>query len=312
MAVERALEPPAPAARPRGRWRDSERALGVLMIGPAILYIALLVGLPFFLALYYSVSGVTLGNRQLTFVGLKNFAAVVGTSQFDTALRNTFVFAIVSQIIVVILATALGLALERDFRGKWLVRLLILLPWVAPISLGTIGWLWMLDSIYSVINWTLRAVGIFGPNTWPMWLGVPHLAMGSVITVHVWRQLPLATVILLAGLSSIPREIHDAAQVDGARFWRHLFRITLPLLTPIMTVAILFGVVFTFTDMIVIYVLTRGGPYDTTQVLASLAFFTGVNAGDLGQGAAISLFLFPVLVAAAFVFLRLARRAEVT
>ncbi|HKW92523.1 MAG TPA: sugar ABC transporter permease [Methylomirabilota bacterium] len=312
MAVERALDRLPAAARRRVAWRDNERALNVLMIGPAILYIVLLVAVPFFLALYYSVSGVTLGNRQLNFVGLRNFAAVLGTVQFDTALKNTFVFAIISQIIVGILATALGLALERDFRGKSVVRFLILLPWVAPISLGTIAWLWMLDSIYSVVNWTLRAIGVFGPNTWPMWLGVPHLAMASVIMVHVWRQLPLATIILLAGLASIPREIHDAAQVDGARFWRHLLEITLPLLTPIMTIAILFGIVFTFTDMIVIYVLTRGGPYDTTQVLASLAFFTGVNAGDLGQGAAISIFLFPVLVAAAALFLRFARRAEVT
>jgi multiple sugar transport system permease protein len=132
-----------------------------------------------------------------------------------------------------------------------------------------------------------------------------------VIAVHVWRLLPLATVILLAGLSSIPHEIHDAAEVDGAGFLRHHFQITVPLLTPIMTVAVLFGTVFAFTDMIVIYVLTRGGPYDTTQVLASLAFFTGVNAGNLSQGAAISLFLFPVLVVAAFLFLRVARRAEV-
>ncbi|MBI4636950.1 MAG: sugar ABC transporter permease, partial [Candidatus Rokubacteria bacterium] len=134
----------------------------------------------------------------------------------------------------------------------------------------------------------------------------------SVIAVHVWRLLPLATVILLAGLTSIPQDIHDAAAVDGAGFWRHLFQINVPLLLPIITVAMLFGVVFTFTDMIVIYMLTRGGPYDTTQVLASLAFFTGIDGGDLAEGAAISLFLFPVLVAAAFVFLRLARRAEVT
>lgn len=103
----------------------------------------------------------------------------------------------------------------------------------------------------------------------------------------------------------------DAAEVDGAGFFRHHLQITVPLLTPIMTVAVLFGTVLAFTDMIVIYVLTRGGPYDTTQVLASLAFFTGVNAGNLAQGAAISLFLFPVLVAAAFLFLRVARRAEV-
>jgi multiple sugar transport system permease protein len=302
-----------PEVRP---WRlaflaDSERFVGWVMLSPAVLYILLIIALPFCLALYYSLSNVTLGNQQPTFVGLRNFANVIGTPQFQTALKNTFVFTILSQLVVVILATALGLVLYRDFRGKWLVRLLILLPWVAPISLGTIGWLWMLDSIYSVINWTLRAVGILGPQTSLMWLGVPHLAMGSVIAVHVWRQLPLATVILLAGLSSIPTDIHDAAEVDGAGFWRHLFEITMPLLRPIMTVAILFGVVFTFTDMIVIYVLTRGGPYDTTQVLASLAFFTGVNAGDLAQGAAISLFLFPILVAAAFIFLRVARRSEI-
>jgi multiple sugar transport system permease protein len=136
--------------------------------------------------------------------------------------------------------------------------------------------------------------------------------MGSVIAVHVWRLLPLATVILLAGLTSIPQDIHDAAAVDGAGFWRHLFQITVPLLLPIMTVAVLFGIVFTFTDMIVIYMLTRGGPYDTTQVLPTLAFFTGIDGGDLAEGAAISLFLFPLLLAAAIVFLRIARRTEVT
>ena len=145
-----------------------------------------------------------------------------------------------------------------------------------------------------------------------MWLGVPHLAMASVIVIHVWRILPLATVILLAGLTSIPHDIHDAAQMDGAGFWRHLFQVTVPLIRPIMLVAGLFGLVFAFTDMIVIFVLTRGGPYDTTQVLASLAFFTGIQGGDLAEGAAVALFLFPLLVAVAVGFLRVARRTEVT
>jgi multiple sugar transport system permease protein len=291
---------------------DSEKWLGRLMIGPAVLYIALLVGFPFFLALYYSVSDITVGSRSLDFVGLKNFTSIIGTTVFKTALKNTFIFALVSQIIVLILAKVLSLALYKDFRGKWLVRFLILLPWVAPISLGTIGFLWIFDSTYSVINWTLEAFGLIGPQGWFMWLGIPHLAMGSVIAVHVWRLLPLATVILLAGLASIPHDIHDAAAVDGAGFWRHLFQITLPLLFPIMVVAVLFGAIFAFTDMIVIYVLTRGGPYDTTQVLASLAFFTGIQGGDLAEGAAIALFLFPLLLAGAVVFLRVARRAEVT
>ena len=133
-----------------------------------------------------------------------------------------------------------------------------------------------------------------------------------IITVQVWRILPLATVIILAGLSSIPQDLHDAAAVDGAGFWRHLFEITLPLVMPVGLVALLFGIVFTFTDLIVVFVLTRGGPYDTTQVLASWAYFTGIQGGDLAGGAAISLFLLPVLVAVAIVFLGSARRAEVT
>jgi len=282
------------------------------MIAPAVLYIALVVGLPFLLALYYSVTNITAGSRTLRFIGLRHFTDVIGTPQFQTALKNTFVFAVGSQIVVIILASILALALMKDFRGKWLVRLLILLPWVAPMSLGSIGWLWTLDSIYSVINWTLQALGLITPDNWPMWLGKPYLAMGSVITVHVWRLLPLATVILLAGLTSIPQDIHDAAAVDGAGFWRHLFQVTVPLVRPIMLVATLFGVVFAFTDMIVIFVLTRGGPYNTTQVLASLAFFTGIQGGDLGEGAAIAVFLFPMLVAVAILFLRVARRAEVT
>ena len=290
---------------------DSDRWLGPLLIGPAVLYILLLVGLPFVMALYYSVSDTTTGGETLRFVGLRNFADVIGTPNFQTALKNTLVFALVSQAVILVLSNALALVLQNDFRGKRLIRFFILLPWVAPISIGTIAWLWIFDSTYSVLNWTLRMVGAIQGQGF-MWLGVPHLAMGSIIAVHVWRQLPLATVIILAGLSSIPKDIHDAASVDGAGFWRHYFQVTLPLILPIGLVVLLFGLVFTFTDMIIIYNLTRGGPYDTTQVLASLAFYTGIAGGDLGEGAAISLFLFPLLLAAALVFLRLARRTEVT
>lgn len=309
------LDTPAPATARRFRLGflvDRPAWLGPLMIGPAVLYIALVVGVPFVLALYYSMSDITMGSRTLNFVGLQNFASVIASSNFQTALRNTFVFAVSAQVAVMVLGTVLALALLQDFRGKWLVRLLILLPWVAPISLGTIGWLWILDSTYSVLNWTLEALGFVPEYGGFMWLGIPHLAMGSVVTIHVWRILPLATVILLGGLSSIPKDIHDAAAVDGAGFFRHVFQVTLPLIRPIMLVAGLFGLVFAFTDMIVIFVLTRGGPYDTTQVLASLAFFTGIQGGSLAEGAAIAVFLFPLLLAVAIAFLRVARRTEVT
>ena len=292
----------------RARIADNAGWLGRLMLAPAIVYIFALVGLPFVLAVIYAFTNVSISSAHASFVGLATFRRAIEDPAFPRALGNTFLFAATSQILVLILASILATALQRDFRGKWLVRLLVLLPWVAPVSLGSIAWLWIFDSIYSVINWTLRALG---SSAWPIWLGEPHLAMTAIITVQVWRTLPLATVILLGGLSSIPQDIHDAADIDGAGTLRHLIQITLPLVLPIQLVALLFGFVFAFTDMIVIYVLTRGGPYDSTHVLASLAFFKGIDGGDLAGGAATALFLLPVLAAAAVLMLRLARRTEV-
>ncbi|MEJ2236018.1 MAG: sugar ABC transporter permease [Syntrophobacterales bacterium] len=305
--------------RARSHIWDREQVLAPLLIAPAILYIVVLVGIPFFMAIYYSLSDATTGSQTLHFVGLRNFQAVLKDSVFRKALINTFIFTLVSQALVLVLAKILALALIKDFRGKWLVRFLILLPWTAPIALGTIGWMWMLDSIFSPIDWLLRYLGllgapgaILGANSNLYWLGVPSLAMLSVILVHTWRMLPLATVILLAGLTAIPQEILDAAEVDGAGFWRRLFQIMIPMLLPIMTVAVLFGIVFTFTDIAVVYILTQGGPVHSTQVLASWAFFKGIEAGDLAQGAAIALFLFPPMAGVAALMLRVARRSEVT
>ncbi len=298
---------------------DRERILAPLMIAPAILYIVLLVGIPFFMAIYLSLSDATTGDPNLSFVGLRNFKAVLRDPVFLKSLKNTFIFTFVSQIFVLILSKILALALLKDFRGKWLVRFLILLPWTAPVALGTIGWMWMLDSIFSPIDWMLRYLGllgtpgaILGANSNLYWLGVPSLAMLSVIMVHTWRMLPLATVILLAGLTAIPQEILDSAEVDGAGFWRRLFQIMIPLLFPVIAIAFLFGIVFTFTDITVVYILTQGGPIHSTQVLASWAFFKGIEAGDLAQGAAVALFLFPVMAGVAALILRFARRTEVT
>jgi multiple sugar transport system permease protein len=305
------LDPPAGRQR-RIQFLDDPAWLGRLMLAPTILYIAALVGFPFVLAILYSLSNVTVGSQGFHFVGLANFVRLVHSPALWTAVKNTIVITVVSQFIVIVLANILALALLKDFPGKWIVRLLILLPWVAPISLGSIAWLWMFDPIYSIFNWVLQAVGWLGPNERYIWLGQPSLAMASIIAVDVWRLLPLATVIILAGLSSIPNDILEQAAIDGAGLVRRIVEIIAPLLLPITLVALLFGVVFTVSDLVVVFVLTRGGPFNSTQVLASWAYFTGIDAGDLADGAAISLFLFPVLVAIAVVFLRIAKRAELT
>lgn len=286
--------------------------LGAALLAPAFAYIGLLVGLPVLLSLFLSVSDARVGSDEVRFVGLANFAGALQTPSFRAALAHSILFTLASQVLVLAGATLLALSLKEAFRGRGLVRFLVLLPWVAPISLGAVGWKWLLDSLYSVINWGLGTARLVDPMNPPMWLGEPRLAMLSVILVHTWRTLPFATVILLAGLTSIPRDIPEAAAVDGGGFWRTHWTITLPMIRPIALVALLFGVVFTFTDMTAVYILTRGGPADATQVLPSLAFFTGILGGDLSGGAAISLFLFPLLLGGAIVLLRIARRSEVT
>jgi multiple sugar transport system permease protein len=288
-----------------------QRWLGPAMFLPAVLYVVALVGVPFILAFLYSVGDVKVGSVGYHFVGVKNFASVLQNPTFLRSLRNSVVFTVSSQVLVLIGANLLALVLKNAFRGRRLVRFLILLPWVAPVSIGSIGWKWILDSLYSVINWVLVWLHLVEPFSAPMWLGEPELAMMSVILVHTWHMLPFATVIILAGWTAIPRDIPEAAAVDGAGFFRRTFQIELPMMLPIINVAVLFGAIFTFTDMTVIYILTRGGPYDTTQVLPSLAFFAGILGGDLAEGAAISIFLVPLLVAGAWLMLRSAHRAEV-
>jgi multiple sugar transport system permease protein len=282
------------------------------MFMPAILYIVALIGIPFTLAFFYSVGDVKVGSTGYHFVGLRNFESILHNPTFRLALRNSFIFTISSQILVLIGANILALALRGAFPGRRFLRFLILLPWVAPVSIGSIGWKWLLDSLYSVINWVLVRMHFVNQYDTPVWLGEPKLAMASVILVHTWHMLPFATVIILAGLTAIPNDIHEAAAVDGAGFFRTLFQITIPMMLPIINVAVLFGVVFTFTDMTVIYILTRGGPYDTTQVIPSLAFFTGILGSDLAEGAAISIFMLPILMVATYLVLRSAHRAEVT
>jgi len=302
-----------------GRLFHRNSLTALMLLAPVLVYIAAFIGFPFVMSFIYSISDATIGDPHFNITGLHNFREMLQDEAFRTSLVNTFIFTFVSIGLVVVLAHCLAELLIRDFPGKWIARFLLMLPWTAPIALGTIGFLWFMDSVYSPFDWLLRKVGLlgspgdlFGPASNLYWLARPGLAMASVILVHVWRLLPLATVILIAGLNSIPREIVEAAQIDGAGYFRRLFQITLPLLFPVIGVTILFSVFYTFTDMTVVWILTKGGPPPhATQVLASLAFLKSIQGGDLAQGAAISLFFFPVLAGIAAIVLRLVKKSEV-
>jgi multiple sugar transport system permease protein len=306
-----AVRPSAATGSPRGsrRLADRDGLLAWLFLLPSVVYVVALVGIPFVLAIGFAFSDVTAGDPSYDWAGLEPFRRAFDDPVFWQALRNTVVITVISMVLIVLFGKILANILLADFRGKWVVRFLVLLPWTTPVALSTVSWLWLLDSIFSPIDWVLRQLGLIDANMY--WLGRPTLATISVIAVHVWRLVPLAAVIMMAGLIAIPKDIDEAARVDGAGFWRRMFEITIPLTLPLVAVAALFGAIFTFTDMAVVYVLTRGGPTNSTQVLASWAFVRGIQGGDVAQGAAIALFLFPLLLAAAILILRSVRRMQV-
>lgn len=296
---------------------DQERFLAFIMLAPAVLYIVALVGFPFVMAILYGFSDATVGSPAIDNLSFDTFAAVLGNNVFQRALWNTFMFSVVSQIIVIFLANILALALMEEFPGRWFVRLLILLPWATPIAVGALTWWLMLDSVYGPLDWMFRQAGllgaegtVFGRANSMFWRSETPIAYLSVILIYVWRILPLSTVILMAGLTSIPNDVKDAVAIDGVGFWREFFEVTIPLLRPILLVAFLFGIIFTFTDMTVIYIVTQGGPVNSTQVLPSWAYYTGIDGGNLAEGAATAIFMLPVLLGVALIMLRVARRSE--
>jgi multiple sugar transport system permease protein len=305
---------------------ESRRVLAPLLIAPAVLFMVLVVGVPFGWAIYLSFTNAIGGSLSGDWVGFDNFTHAWQDENFRRALRNTFIFTLASQAIVLVGAAVLSNFLVREFRGRWIVRFLVVLPWAAPVVLSTIGWLWLLDSLYSVVNWTLArlqldeglvsllaAVNIEEEAQVPLqWLGRPNLALIAITLVHAWRILPFAVVIFIAGRASIPNEVEDAAKMDGATGVKKLWYVDIPLQLPIALVAVLFGIVFTAVDFAVVYILTRGGPFNSTQVLPTWAFFIGIDGGSLGEGAAISLFMLPLLVVVSVAMLFFARRAQVS
>jgi len=290
---------------------DRPEIVGPLLIAPAILYIVALVGLPFLLAIYYSVSAYSIFDPSFAFVGLSNFRSILESEIFRRTLINTLVFTIGAQILGLLLGKIGAMLLMQEFPGRRIARALVVLPWAVPVSLATLAWLWMFDSLYSVINWTLAAAGLIDPANRPQWLGRQDLAMIAVTVVHAWRLFPFGVVIFLAGFTSVPKDVLDAATIDGAGFWRRNYQIILPIILPIVVIALIFGTVFTFTDLSVVYLLTKGGPINSTQVLGSLAFQVGILSGDVAHGAVICLFLFPFLLIAVIVLLRALRRREI-
>jgi multiple sugar transport system permease protein len=297
------------AALPRAGLRaiagllEQDRFLGPALMVPALAGLLLFVAYPFVYGIWLALSDSYVG-RAGSFVGLQNFVQQFRDDIFQKTLANTFEYTIVACVFKFIFGLGMAAALNQRYPLKRFVQAAVLLPWIIPTVLSTLAWLWMFDSTFSVFNYVLRRVGIEGP----MWLGERHWPMISLIIVNIWRGTPFFGVCFLAGMQTIPEELYEAARIDGAGSWQKFWHITFPLLIPVTTVVTLLSIILTFADFQLIYVLTRGGPANSSNVLGTLAYWVGIYAGNLGGGAAVSLTMFPVLAVVILLTLLALRR----
>ena len=286
---------------------ENETVLGYTLMVPALLLILTFIAYPFGIGVWLSLSDKLVG-QEASFIGLENFSRILQSQIFTRAAWNTILFTAVATVLKGVFGMWLALLLNRKFRFARFTRAAVLLPFIVPTVLSTLAWLWIFDSTFGVINWILRllwqsewsVLGLAVKENWgyfpaPQWLGDPILAMTSIIIVNVWRGLPFFAITFLAGLQTISPDLYDAGDIDGATGWQKFWHITLPLMKPITVVVVVFSIVVTFADFQLVYVLTRGGPANSTHLFATLAYQLGMASGNLGEGAAVALFMFPIL-----------------
>ncbi|HKI97438.1 MAG TPA: sugar ABC transporter permease [bacterium] len=280
-------------------WRRS--TLAVVLVLPLVIIITGLVVYPFFYSLYLS----TLNRRETQFVGLGNFRFLFNRDTFWMVVRQSVLFALTAvafkAMIGFVLAHVINVLPDKRQR---LWRGMMLVPWVMPPALSTLGWWWLFDPTYSAFNWILGT--LFGAHV--AWLSDPGWARFSVILVNVWYGAPFFLIMYLAALKSVPPDLYEAADIDGASAVQKLRHVTLPMMRNIISITVLFSTIVTFANFDIVRVLTQGGPRNTTHLFGTWSFKIGIEGGDVPLGASVSLFMFPILAVLAFFILRNVRK----
>ena len=275
-----------------------------VMTLPLILLILALVIYPAFYSMYLA----TLNKSMHYFVGLSNFTFLFKRATFWLVVKQSVIFAVSAVFFksligffVANFVNTLPVKGQRKWRG------MLLVPWVIPTAISTITWFWLFDPDYSAFNWVLRHLGMSGIP----WLGAANWARFSVILVNVWYGAPFFLIMYLAALKSVPEQLYEAAEIDGASWWQRLWYVTLPMMRNIISITVLFSLIVTFANFDIVRILTNGGPVDQTQVFATWAFQLGIQGNDIPLGASVSLFMFPILaIAAVFILRGVRKRSE--
>lgn len=296
---------------PVARWTAGLRrrlqrrsTVAFLMSLPLLVLIGGLVIYPAFYAIYLSML-----NRHMTaFVGLSNFAFLLRRPTFQMVIFQSCLFAVTAVVFKALLGFVIAHLLHTVPGGQQRVlRGVLLVPWVLPLALSTLTWWWLFDPSYSAFNWILTHLGFHAVP----WLGDGWIARFCTIAVNVWYGTPFFMVMYLAALKGVPEQLYEAADVDGASGAQKLVHVTLPMLRNIIALTVLFSLIVTFADFDIVRILTSGGPEDMTHVFATYAFQVGIQSGDIPLGAAVSLFMLPILAVSAFLVLRgVSRRSK--
>ncbi|MEY4073982.1 MAG: sugar ABC transporter permease [Betaproteobacteria bacterium] len=277
------------------RMNNDPNVLGMLFMLPASVMLLVFLTYPLGLGFWLGLTDTKIG-REGVFVGLDNYESLFGDSVFWLSVFNTVFYTAVASVAKFGLGLWLALLLNQNIVFKSFIRAVLLLPWIVPTTLSAIAFWWIFDSQFSIISWVLTEWGLISKNI--NFLGEPWAARWSVIVANVWRGIPFVAISLLAGLQTISPSLYEAATIDGASRWQLFRHVTYPLLTPIVAIVMTFSVLFTFTDFQLIYVITRGGPFNATHLMATLSFQRAIPGGHLAEGAAIAMAMIPFLVAA--------------
>src|SRR5437667_4790010 len=286
---------------------DRRAWFGPARVVPAAALLGLLLAYPLGLGVWLGFEDAKIGAPG-TFIGVENYQYLLDDPVFRLTAINTALYTIVTVVLKLALGLGLALVLNQRFGGVRFWRSVLLLPYVVPTVLSAFAWWWIFDPQFSFISWALVKLGLLDHRV--DFLGHAWLARGSLMVANVWRGIPFFTVGYLAGLQAIPKELHEAAAIDGAGDWQIFWRITWVLLLPLPTLLTIFSAIFTFTDFQLIWTITRGGPANATHLFVTLAYQRAIPGGALGEGAAIAGFTLPLLALLAWGALDALRRQE--
>jgi multiple sugar transport system permease protein len=302
--VDIARQYPGQLAKPAIRSHASLRrfvrrrsTIGFLMCLPLLVIVAGLIIYPALYSIYLAM----MNKAQTRFVGLGNFSYLLSRDTFWMVIEQSAIFAISAvffKALIGLVTAHLVNNLPSKGQRKW--RGMLLVPWVIPLALSTLGWWWLFDPTHSAFNWMIKG---FGGTEIP-WLSDPYWARFSVILVNVWYGAPFFLIMYLAALKSVPEQLYEAAEIDGANAWQRFVHITLPMMRNIIAITVLFSLIVTFANFDIVQIMTAGGPRNMTHVFATYAFLLGIRSGDLPLGAAVSLFMCPILAVSAVFILR--------